>query len=149
MERRWVKRDGKPTVELRQEAKEVQAILDANATIRNNPNHVGGTGSKNQRCVARVPMVLHAKWVLEWRRKGMEAGTGMKANEYALFKASVPDYAEFITTPSGKTGTRFEKEARKLAFGYQASKIPVLTKRPKSHSRTSDRFRRFEIVGKF
>lgn len=117
MERRWVKKDGRISKELRQSAAEVQDILDANTTIANNPNHAGGRGSKDMRFLARVPAAMDARWRTEWRHRGGHKGTGMDATAYVMLKASLPDYSAFVTTPSGKTG--FEKAARRIATGYE------------------------------
>ena len=142
MERRWVKKDGRMVREVRQEADEVQKILDANHAIATSPNFVGGTGSKNQRCVARVPVVQHAAWTHEWRLKGGLNGTGLTGPEYCLLRASQPDYSKFVTTPSGDTG--LEREARKLAFGWEAANVPVLRKKKKGAAPQKNR--QFKVV---
>lgn len=113
---RWAKINGQMVKQTHQSAAEVDAILDLNRFIRNNPTSPGGRGTKEMKFAAQIPLAMAGQWTHEWRRKGGLEGTGMKAQEYCILKASTPDYSELVATPSGKTG--FEKRARRLAMGY-------------------------------
>lgn len=113
---RWARQDGRPVKQYFQPKREVQTVLDLNAHIRNTPSSPGGRGSDNFKFAARVPTAFWAQWMHEWRQKGGQRGTGMKSRDYCMLKASLPDYSQFVATPSGKTG--FERRARAIKMGY-------------------------------
>ena len=115
-ESRWAKINGQMVKQTHQPEGEVDAVLDLNRFTRNNPTSAGGRGSKEVKFLARIPLAMAGQWTHEWRLRGGLEGTGMKAQEFCVLKASTPNYSELIATPSGKTG--FEKQARRLAMGY-------------------------------
>jgi hypothetical protein len=122
--------DGQTVRQVHQSAQEVQMILDENRFLAANK----GGASKNARYVARVPIALYGQWVHEWRQKGGLAGTGMKSMDYVILKASVPDYSQLVTTPSGKTG--FEQTARRIQAGYVGKNLKIsAAPRPEARKR--------------
>lgn len=115
MRERWFK-DGDEWVKQKiQDEPEVDHVLKVNEYIRAQAaGRTGGAGSQNMRFLARVPELKDAEWRIEWRRKGGHNGTGMSATDYCLLKASLPDYSDFVVTPSGRTGV--ERRARRKIY---------------------------------
>lgn len=117
LQRRWVKTDSGVMKQVVQPDRSVKAVLDFTHTCRTE-GRGGGVGSDNVKFLANVPLAMYGQWAHDWRMRGGLNGTGMKCHEYCVLQASLPDYGRFVSTPSGRTG--FEREARKLKFGYQS-----------------------------
>ena len=116
LHRRWVKTDTGAMKQVAQPDAQVKAIVDFSHACRTGGS-AGGTGTDNMKYMANLPMALYGQWLHDWRMKGGLNGTGMKSHEYCVLQMSLPDYQAFVSTPSGKTG--FERQARKLTFGYE------------------------------